>query len=288
MTSLAFVYDDVKQNREAQLLRDVFSVGDFRIECVSWRDPFIRWERYEAVFIRQTPKTETDFSHFWFWLVGTSSLAQVFNSLEIIGWNRNKEYFLDYKRKGIPTLQTVTYCKDSKEIDISKYFKKGDVLAVLNESGNTAFTVGKNEGESMEYLKAVIERKGEVVVQEKLSKEEQQEEFIFVSINGRLSHALKKSMRGAYVSFRPDEASVQTADYVLRVSEDIWEEKDISPFASTPILGNFKFVARENGSVLTNVEFIQPQLFLWEHPHALAKFFNGFLSQRNGTNPSFM
>ena len=85
----------------------------FRVDTLSWRDPAVDWNVYEAVIIR-TPWDYQRSPDKFLSVLETinSSSASLENSLDIVRWNLDKRYLIDMERRGcriVPTIWDASY-----------------------------------------------------------------------------------------------------------------------------------------------------------------------------------
>lgn len=77
------------------------------VDTVSWRDPDVDWDVYEAVVIRSTWDYQDDPRAFLDTLERIeASAAQLENPLDLVRWNLHKGYLRDMDRRGVPIVPT--------------------------------------------------------------------------------------------------------------------------------------------------------------------------------------
>ncbi len=85
----------------------------FRVDTLSWRDPAVDWNNYEAVIIRTPWDYQRSPAEFLNVLETIdSSSARLENSLDIVRWNLDKRYLIDMERRGcsiVPTIWDAAY-----------------------------------------------------------------------------------------------------------------------------------------------------------------------------------
>jgi O-ureido-D-serine cyclo-ligase len=285
MIRLAFAYSDEIDVGEVGMLAPLFSVAGFSVEAVRWDDPTVQWGRFEAILVRGVPSAAGSSLAFSSWLRDALQFAPVFNAPEIIGWNADRGHLLEYGERGVVVPEmAVVQSVDEARLSLASF----DASQVWVRSRGWGARLGPFPTGGEEVLASVSGALGssQAVLLEGHLRGDDGQRIVFVSMNGRLSHAVARPPEGgdAAEPHSPSEGLVLAADYAQKVSFDIWEEKSFSQFAQVPLFGNFEFLTVNEEPILTQVDFIQPELFLDVHPYGAAKLFNAFLQQRNGSD----
>jgi hypothetical protein len=289
MVRLAFVYSDRVDAGEAELLAPVFSVADFKIDEVRWDDPDVAWSKFEAIFIREVPFSSEKSLAFATWMYKVSQSTPVFNAPEMISWNVDRSYIFDYEDRGvrIPEMALGENVEDARR-KLADFSAEQVWVRPRAMWGAATGPLPAQSPETLASIKNLLDVSQGVILEAQLEESAHRQQVTFVTLNGRLSHAVRRRQLldgevGVYEACSPSESLVVAADYALKTSFDIWEDLDFSDFAQIPVYGNLDLTVIDGEPVLLGVDFIHPNVFFHVHPYATAKFFNAFLRQRNGS-----
>lgn len=286
MIRLAFVHSGAIDSREIDLLSPVLGVAGFQVDAVRWDDATVAWNQFEALFIREVPLGSESILRFADWMNDASKVAPMFNAPEMISWNIDRSYLFEYRERGVKTPE-IALGRSVEDARRKLASFSADQVWVRTRSmwGIDHGPLPARNTETLVSVKNMLDFSDGVLIEGDLGENELQR-VTFATLNGRLSHAVcrKDSPDGTvvYEPHSPSEALVLAADYALQVSFDIWESKDFSDFSRVPLYGNLELAVVDGEPLLLGVDFIHPNLFLYLHPYAIAKFFNAFLRQRNG------
>jgi glutathione synthase/RimK-type ligase-like ATP-grasp enzyme len=241
-----------------------------------WDDPGVDWAAFDAVVIRSTWDYHRKAEQFERWLRSlAASGANLWNPPGPVFWNTNKRYLLDLARRGVNVVPT-------------EYLTAGDrpdLVAVLERRGwheavvKPAVAVGSHgawrtscaaaEADQPRFAEQLGAR--DVLVQPFLPEVTSRGEWSLVVLGGEYSHAVLK--RPAEGDFRVQEhlggsSAPAEADRALI-------DQGLSALAAVgqPLLyARVDGVQRGGQLVLTELEIIEPSLFLGLAPEAGQRF----------------
>jgi hypothetical protein len=230
------------------------------------------WDLFDAVVIRSCWDYHRRAGEFLSWLDRLAAdRIPTWNSPQLIRWNADKRYLLDLERTGIATIPTVIVSRGTV----------GDIVAACATHGWTRFVVKpaiSASGYETHALAVPLDAAasahvsralavGDVLVQPFVEEVERHGEYSFTFIDGALSHATVK--RAA-----PGEFRVQT-EYGGSVTA-VEPPGDLAAQAAsalavlpeTPLYARVDGIARGDAFLLTELELIEPNLFLEYAPGA--------------------
>jgi glutathione synthase/RimK-type ligase-like ATP-grasp enzyme len=241
----------------------------------SWTDPRVDWSDAVITVIRSTWDYHEDRARFLEWTERTAAVTQLFNSPDIVHWNSDKRYLLDLERSGIRIVPTLAAA--AVEHAVSAILATGwtDVVvkpAISLDGHGVRRTPA--DADSIRSVLASIEDTGPIIAQPFMRRITDHGEFSLAFIEGRLSHVVRKlpapgdfrvqeRLGGTVHAARAPDGSIEFAQAVL----DTLDEAPL--YARVDIIEADDTAA---GFLLTELELVEPSLFLDTHPPAAGTF----------------
>jgi glutathione synthase/RimK-type ligase-like ATP-grasp enzyme len=278
MPSVAFATYDQEPGISADdaLAAAVLGQAGITVTPAVWDDPGVDWSAFDAIVIRSTWDYHLKANHFERWLrTFTPSGTRLWNPPGPVLWNMNKRYLLDLARRGVNAVPT-------------GYLTAGDrpgLEAVLERRGwdeavvKPAVAVGSHgawrtsrataQADQARFASQLAAR--DVLVQPFLPEVTSQGEWSLVFLGGQYSHAVLK--RPAEGDFRVQEhlggsSAPAEADQAL-----VEQAQSALAAVGGPLLyARVDGVERGGRLVLTELEIIEPSLFLGLAPGAGQRF----------------
>jgi glutathione synthase/RimK-type ligase-like ATP-grasp enzyme len=283
MPSVAFATYDQQPGVAADdaLAAHVLALAGATVTAAVWDDPGVDWRAFDAVVIRSTWDYPFKAGRFERWLRSlAASGARLWNPPGPVLWNTNKRYLLDLVGRGVNAVPT-------------EYLTAGDrpdLKAVLERRGwdeavvKPAVAVGSHGAWRTSRATAEADRPRfagqlgarDVLVQPFLPEVTSRGEWSLVFLGGEYSHAvLKRPARGDFRvqehlggSSAPAEADQALIDQGLSALAAVGQ-----PLLYARVDG----VERDGQLVLTELEIIEPSLFLGLTPGAGQRFAEAIL-----------
>ncbi|MCE9592902.1 MAG: hypothetical protein K8S98_01810 [Planctomycetes bacterium] len=237
----------------------------------AWNDPKERWSAGSATVLRSTWDYIHRLEDFLEWAERASAAGPFWNPLEIVRGNVHKRYLLELARRGVATTPTVMFERSARvelarELDARRWSDVVIKPAVgAGSFGARRFAREEIDGAS-EHLHSLLADR-DALVQPYLPSVETHGERALVWIDGRFTHAVRKTPR-----WSGGDESVSDA---LAVEPDERElgELALAPLASQLLYARVDVARDERGApLLMELELIEPSLFLKQHPLALSRF----------------
>lgn len=263
-----------------QLMAPVLKELAVETVTVDWAQPFPQevdaiWLRTPWDYHRQLPK-------FLNWLDSTGDVP-MWNSREVVRWNSHKRYVGELYEAGLPVVPTRIYepehTLDEEEL---KAWLKGQPVVVKPAVSAGAYKTARydewNEAASQHARELHAEEA--VMVQPYFANIEKHGERSLIFLDGNYSHAVRRHLplvEGPEVDYlmqavEASEAELEAARKILAhlpFPDLLYARVDLIPDP-------------EGNPVLLELELIEPQLFLREHPEGapvLARAFARRLTQ---------
>ncbi len=239
-------------------------------EPAVWSDPNVRWEEYDAVVIRSTWDYHRRPEAFQAWLARASGRTRVWNPPTLVRWNAHKGYLLDLAARGEAVVPTELLRAGTRRTLATVRRERGWSSVVLKPAiGADAEGLRVVEGEvrraDEEHLRALLAA-GDALVQPLLARVRRDGERSMIFLGGAYSHAaahpfvLGGAPRvGTPVSPEPD--LLARAERLVRrlAPEPLYARLDLLP-------------DDDGGWLVSELELIEPDLFLRVDPAAPARF----------------
>lgn len=234
----------------------------------AWDSRDAPWGEQDLVVLRST----WDYHHrpdaFVRWVEQTARVTRLLNPPPVVAWNAHKGYLLELEARGVPVTPTALLRRGASTTLTAVLGERGwsDVVIKPAVSAGSHLTLRATgaTAEATAHLAGLLTAR-DVLVQPYLPAVETSGERAIVCIEGRVSHAVRKSPR-----FLGDDESVSAA---LPVADDERRlaERTLAAAGFGPLLYARVDVVRDGDTLrLMELELIEPSLFLLQHPPALA------------------
>jgi hypothetical protein len=259
---------------DAAPLNAALDAAGFAYRTVAWDDPSVDWALTPLTVIRSTWDYPLHRNDFVAWAERISLVTRLCNSAQMVRWNSHKSYLLELEEQGIPITPTAFFARGAdvrlaQIMDERGWNKVVVKPAVSCASYRTYCVDGSNMAEGQAHLLGLL-AEGDMLVQQYLPSVEDYGERALVWIDGRFTHAVRKTARfegqeesvSDAVEFSSDEVAL--AEQVLNAADEplLYARVDMAPGpAGTP--------------VLMELELIEPSLFFNRSRTALNLFVAG-------------
>jgi glutathione synthase/RimK-type ligase-like ATP-grasp enzyme len=191
------------------------------------------------------------------------------NPAGLIAWNSEKTYLRELAEAGVPTVPTV-WVERGSDIDLDELLREEGwdeaVVKPVVDLGARNLRRAR-AGEQSDALASVL-RRGPAMVQPFLPSLEKDGELSLIYVNGGLTHAVRK--RAAPGDFRVQSiwgGTVERAE-PSSADEEIAEQA-LAQLEETPLYARVDLVTGRDGAThLIELELIEPNLYLTQHPPA--------------------
>jgi glutathione synthase/RimK-type ligase-like ATP-grasp enzyme len=230
------------------------------------------WDRFEAVVVRSCWDYHRRPEEFLLWIQRLADHGiRTWNSPALISWNADKRYLLELSSAGVATVPTIVVSRGTPD----------DVVSACGAHGWTRFVVkpavsaSGYETHALEMplddeARANVARAtalGDVLVQPFVDEIARDGEYSFTFIEGSFSHAaIKRAANGEFRVQTEYGGSVAP----IEPSRDLTEQaaRGLAMLSEVPLYARVDGVVREGRLLLTELELIEPNLFLEHSPGA--------------------
>jgi glutathione synthase/RimK-type ligase-like ATP-grasp enzyme len=227
------------------------------------------WSDFDACLIRSTWDYHDKHDEFLAWTRAVAAETRLWNPPELVAWNSNKTYLRELSRRGARIVPTV-WVQPGSGVQLEEVMEGEDwdeaILKPVVDLGARNLRRVRS-GESFGALEDVL-RRGEAMVQPFLPSVVEQGELSLIYIDGRMTHAVRK--RPAPGDFRVQSiwgGTVERAE--PGAAEMELADRALAQLDEAPLYARVDLVAGLDGEpCLIELELIEPNLYLTEHPPA--------------------
>jgi hypothetical protein len=266
---------DLYPDPDAAPLRDALRALGARSERAAWDDPDVDWGSYSHVVISSTWDSVDRPAEYLAWARDVAAVSTLLNPLPVIEWGIDKVHLEELATAGVPVVPTTwVYQGGSRWAPPSG----GDFVVKPSVSAGGRETARYRSGDpvAIDHVHRLLALGHTVMVQEYISRVDQEGETDLIFFDGAFSHAVRKSLvlrRGEGVVDRPWERMswgglVTPSPAQLRVAGQALSFVAEHLGCQLPY-GRIDLVAGSEGDPLVlEVELIDPYLSLDMEPPA--------------------
>jgi len=276
MTRIALVTCRVlpEPDPDQELLLDALTSAGMDAALVAWDDPAAdraRCGRFDACILRSTWNYHERPDDFLAWVDRTATVSRLYNPREVVRWNLHKRYLAELERAGVPVVPTAWFDR-GEAADLGAACRAHGWIDVVVKPAVSAgsfatrrFGAGE-ESHAQRFLEGIL-RERDAMVQPVMAGFEDPGERAVVWIDGRITHAVRKEPRFADGEERVSGAMAVTDE------EHAIVERALSCVRGPLLYARIDTVAGIDGTpVVSELELIEPSLFLLQNPRALERF----------------
>lgn len=256
---------------DQELLLDALRRTGLDAELLAWDDPSGDPGRFDLCVLRSCWDYYRDPNAFLAWIDKAAERSRLLNPPEVVRWNHHKGYLRALENAGVPVIPTAHFSAGTSPDLTAVMDGRGwdDVVvkpAISASSYRTGrFTADRAEGGN--GFLADLLRERDAMVQRYMPAVEGEGEQAIVWIAGEFTHAVRKSPRFA--------GGVERVSDALPVPEDAraLAERTLGQVRGELLYARVDMVRNGEGNFLVSeLELIEPSLFLVQKPEALRRF----------------
>lgn len=234
------------------------------------------WDLFDAVVIRSCWDYHRRSGEFLAWLDRLAAhRIPTWNSPQMIWWNADKRYLFDLAGRGVPTVPTIVIQNgtpdDVVDACAAQGWTKFVVKPAVSASGYETHALVAPLDEAAVARVSQAMAAGDILVQPFVEEVARDGEYSFVFIDGHLSHAtIKRAAPGEFRVQQEFGGSVTAIVAPPRLAAQAEQVLEVLP--ETPLYARVDGIARQKTFVLTELELIEPNLFMEYAPGSADKF----------------
>jgi glutathione synthase/RimK-type ligase-like ATP-grasp enzyme len=250
-----------------------------------WDDPTVTWTEFDAVVIRSCWDYHLRVAEFFAWIDRVSSLGvQVWNPPRMLRWNSRKTYLHDLAVGGVRTVPTLWLTGDGarrsnlslERILVDTGWDVAVVKPIVSASSHGTWRLSRDEARVNHAihdarLRTLVEGHG-AMIQPFVPEIATDGEWSLLFFDGELSHVVQK--RAAKGDFRVQRMFGGTFETMSRPTPRVLEaaERALHGAPGDPLYARVDGVILDSDLVVTELELLEPSLFLDADPEAALRF----------------
>jgi hypothetical protein len=264
---------------DQELLLAAIRAHGAEVEMLSWCTSTTDPASFDLIVLRSTWDSHWKPAAFRSWCERTGARTRLANPARTVAWNLHKSYLRDLEERGVPIVPTAWVERG----------ERADLDAIIAELGSAelvikpAISAGSwktrrftdHDRDAARAFLAELASEADAMVQPYLRSTETSGERALIWIDGELTHSVRKSPR-----FSGEDESVSAA-LVPSDEECAFALRTLEAAAQPGLLYARVDVMRgERGELLlSELELIEPSLFLKQHPPALERLARGIVAR---------
>jgi len=259
---------------DQELLLGAIRSAGLDAALLAWDDPSADPAGYDLCVLRSCWDYHKHPGGFLNFISRASSSSVVMNPPEIVRWNHHKQYLHELDTSGVQVIPTEWFNRgEEAELGIIMSNRRWDDVVVKPSVSTSSFRTQRfsyaEKRNGGIFLRELLKDR-DAMVQRYMPSVESEGEKALIWIDGGFTHAVKKSPRFA--------EGVEQVSGAVEIST---EERDLAEKTMAYIKGDLLYarvdVVRTPGGrlVVSELELIEPSLFLLQHPPALEKLVAG-------------
>jgi hypothetical protein len=250
------------------LLVDALGAEGVDARVVAWDGDPSGFHGAALIVLRSTWNYHLNVDSFLAWV--DANAPRIVNPASIVRWNAHKGYLRDLSGEGLPVVPTAWIARgercDLGELAAARGWRDVVVKPAISASSHATRRV---QGPPFDgAFAAELAARADVMIQPYLASVDGVGERSIVCIDGQVNHAVRKSPRFAGALEQVSSGAMAIADDERRLAERVLARFD------APLLYARVDVMRddEGEARLSEVELIEPSLFLAQSPEAASRF----------------
>lgn len=256
---------------QAPLLGALADAG-LRAELLAWDDPDAKPARFDLCVLRSTWNYYRDVDAFLAWTARAARESRLANAEPVVRWNAHKSYLRELDERGVPIVPTA-WADQGARLDLHALMdERGWSDAVIKPAVSAAsfrtHRVVRDDVARGQALFDELVAERDAMVQRFMPSVAHGGERALVVIDGRLTHAVVKTPR-----YADDEESVSEARPIAEEDGALARRALAAVDAASLLYARVDVMDDDEGRpLLSELELIEPSLFLLQHPPALERF----------------
>jgi len=259
-----------------RLLLHALEARGLRTQPMVWEDQYAEWGRARLCVIRSVWDYAFRPTEFTAWAERVAAVTPLLNPLSVVRWNIAKSYLLDLAAHGVPIVPTVLVPRgttlDLEECVAERGWRDVVLKPVIGCAGRLALPVRSDAmGMGQAHLDRVLPNEA-MLVQPLLSTVATWGELSVVSIDGQITHAVRKRAAGTDFRVHSDYGGSVDLESPGQAEREVVE--GAAAAVGEPLLyARADLVHDESGRpCVMEFEVIEPELFFRFSERAVERF----------------
>jgi glutathione synthase/RimK-type ligase-like ATP-grasp enzyme len=250
-----------------RIFRDALVRRGASVRTAIWSDPAVDWSASPLSVIRATWDYPQRYPEFWKWLAHVETHTRLVNDPQTVRWNSHKRYMAELERAGNRIVPTI-FVDPTLEFELADACtgRGWDDVVIKPCVGGSSYGARRMRGDEIgsggvRHLNSLLES-GEAMVQPFVREIETIGELACIFIDGAFSHAARKAPFNS--------STVTTSETLFDLTQDdrAFVSDIVGGLDRTPAYARVDIVPTANGTLLMELELIEPTLYLGLKPSA--------------------
>ncbi len=244
--------------------------------ALPWDDPAAPFAEADLVVVRSTWNYIHERDAFMAWIDRWAGKLE--NHASVLRWNTHKRYLRELEAAGLPVVDTVLVPRGSGA-ELGPIMKKKrwfrGVIKPAVGAGSHLTRVVSGTGEDAEAFRALVDER-DMLVQPYMAEVEHSGERAIISIDGEVTHAVRKSARFSGDAEKTEPVAVAEDERALADRALRWTMRNFP--CGALLYGRVDLVRDAEGALrIMELELTEPSLFLSHAPAATARLADGIV-----------
>ncbi len=250
-----------------QLLLAALRRMGLRVRSSVWSDERVDWGASTLSVIRSTWDYFHRIAEFRAWLDRVETQTELVNTPQTVRWNMDKHYLSDLGDRGIRVVPSRFIDRGSSPdlAGVALELDARDIVIKPTISGSAfgakRFDLAKSAAEADRHARDLLSA-GDVMIQPYLPAVEVERERSLIFFGTEFSHAYRK----APFNGGPAHGEAQETDHDATSAEITFGQEAIGASRAAPAYARVDIVPAEHGSLLMELELIEPSLLFRRKP----------------------
>ncbi len=270
---------------DQQLLLDALRAAGAEPVLLAWDDEAPIPTDLDLCVLRSTWTYYLDPERFLDWAERVASVTTLLNPVDVINWNHHKNYLAELEANGLPIIPTAFFDRGENASLESVMSDRSwlDVIIKPTVSASSFLTkrfTPETMAEGQQFLADLLQDR-DGMIQPYMTEVDHSGERSLVWIDGEVTHSIRKSPRLADADESVSEALTPTPQ------ETEFATRAMRGFETRCLYARIDVVRNDSGELcLSELELIEPSLFLMQHPPALHRLVNSMIREAQSARRS--
>jgi glutathione synthase/RimK-type ligase-like ATP-grasp enzyme len=267
-----------EEDVDEDLLMGALSAAGLDPVLAAWDDETVDWSTFRVAVLRSPWNYIDRLDDFLEWAVHVGTVSTLFNPVEVVHWNTHKGYLRELAKQGVPVVPTA-WLGVGEELDLADLMAdRGwtDVVAKPVVGAGSFLTDRITDPQSpgaQDFWRRLCDGR-EVMVQPYMSSVEGYGERSLIWIDGKFTHAIRKSPRLGDADEQVSDA-IPIAEVERRLAQSV-----IDDIPHPLLYARIDLIRDEDDQPLVaELELVEPSLFLKQSPEALDRLVAGIAAR---------
>ena len=250
---------------EDEILFESLKKRGLTVSRKSWSDKNFDWSDSNYAIIRSTWDYFDKIDEFSQWLINVKDKLVLINSFNLIKWNLNKSYLLDFSKKKINIASSI-FINSRNFTTLKALFNRTNwdeaiIKPAISGAAKNTFRVNKVNSDDFENIFRKLCNQETMIFQIFLKSIISFGEISLMVFGGEYSHSVRKIAKDGDFRVQDDHGG-SVEKYIPSLDEIRFAEKCVSECIELPLYARVDLIYdNDNNLSLSEIELIEPELW---------------------------